>query len=71
MKTNKQKAYEQHLADPYHQLAEKLVAEMELFSFNVLDYSGCYYEGDTPSIDTDYIRDELEKALRAQGILNR
>lgn len=65
------KIAEGELLDPYYQLAFELVQQMELFAHNVLDYSGCYYESDTPSINTDYIQKELERALRAKGVLNR
>jgi hypothetical protein len=69
-KTKKQQALEDKQNDPYYQLAQQLVEKMSLSSYEILDYSGCYYEGDTPSIDTDHLRNELMEALRALGVSN-
>lgn len=61
-----------HLADEkkYNSLAWKIVKELDYHSYEVLDYGGCYYESDRPSLDEDKMYELIQKVLDANNISN-
>lgn len=66
MKTKK------HLADEkkYNSLAWKIATTIADDAYNIYDYSGCYYEGDSPSLDRDQMCKLIQEILDDNNISN-
>lgn len=53
-------------------LAYKLVLEMKLdYDNDLLDWSSCFYEGDSPEIDQLALAEKLQKVLDANNISSK